>query len=102
MLARQPLDREDAPAAIPPGAGGPADLREGSRAPFDGVGDRTVVHHMAVADDHRWPPHTCVFYGQSNIELGKANLNTARAPAGTVIGCHRPAVAPSRSAATRS
>src|SRR5215468_6733326 len=52
MLAQQPLHGEDTAAAVPPGAGRPAHLRERTRAVLDGLDDVAVADDLAVADDH--------------------------------------------------
>jgi hypothetical protein len=55
MLAHQSSHREHARAAVPPCAGGPADLREGARTGTDGGRDGLVVDDVTVADDHGIP-----------------------------------------------
>jgi hypothetical protein len=52
MLAQDLFQREDATAAVLPGAGQLADLRQRSRAVIDGGEDRVVGDDLAMADDH--------------------------------------------------
>src|SRR6478609_3931990 len=58
MLAQEPLEGEDAGAAVGARTRGAAGLPEAARAGVPGVGDVAVGHHGAVADDHgssgRW------------------------------------------------
>ena len=69
MLAHEPLEREDAGAAVLPGAGRAADRRERAGAVPDRGGDGPVGDDAAVADDHG---------GLPSAARSKAGLNYVR------------------------
>src|SRR5215204_7428923 len=94
MIAEQGLQGEDTGAAVPPGAGGPAELPDRASPGVDRGRDHAVVDDGALADDHRW------LLGADPGKLGKAYLDDGmpggaaanRPPPllGVWLGCGRP------------